>query len=339
MQRCLGLAEQGLGRVAPNPMVGAVLVYEGRIVAEGYHEVYGGPHAEVNAIAHLQDQSLLENCTLYVNLEPCAHHGKTPPCADLVIEKKIPRVIIGSLDTNPLVAGKGIAKLEAAGIHVEHGILGEACRELNKRFFTFHEQQRPYIILKWAETADGFISRLPLPADKADNWITGEDSRKLVHLWRSQEQAIMAGTNTVLADDPQLTTRLVNGKNPLRVIIDRQSRLDGQQAVFNREAETIVFTGAGSKKQEHTRFVQVDLNKPLIPQVLERLYHEKITSLLVEGGAQLLQSFISSGLWDEARIFVNPYKSFGEGIAAPVLDRSHATSRKVGNDILYTLKH
>lgn len=339
MQRCIHLALQGLGKVAPNPMVGAVLVHNNGIVSEGYHEAYGQPHAEVNAIRHLADQSLLSDCTLYVNLEPCSHHGKTPPCADLIIEKGIRRVVIGNLDTNPLVAGRGIAKLQAAGVEVMHGVLNEACRELNKRFFTYHEQQRPYIILKWAETADGFISKKPLPANRQDNRITGEESKKLVHLWRSQEQSIMVGTHTVMADDPQLTTRLVVGRNPLRVLIDRHLQLGPHYAVFNGDAHTLVFTETQHAAFGTVAYTPIDFDREVLPQVLKALYHRGIASIIVEGGTVLLQSFINSSLWDEARVFVNPNLSFGQGVKAPACDHISAPSQQVGNDVLYLRKH
>lgn len=339
MRRCLELAVQGLGHVAPNPMVGSVLVHDGRIIGEGWHQAYGQAHAEVNAIAAVQDESLLKDCTLYVNLEPCSHHGKTPPCADLIIAKGIPRVVVGNVDTNPLVGGRGIAKLEAAGIEVIHGVLNDECRKLNKRFFTFHEQKRPYVILKWAQTADGFISKAPVPVNRSENQITGVEAQKLVHLWRSQEQAIMVGTNTVLADDPQLTTRLVSGKNPVRVVLDKTLKLGRDKAVFNEQAPTIVFNAIDDHHHGHIRHVRIDFEKPLVPQVLYGLYRQNISSLIVEGGTALLQSFIESGLWDEARVFENPQLAFGSGLRAPVLDLSGAISQPLGNDQLYTLMH
>jgi diaminohydroxyphosphoribosylaminopyrimidine deaminase/5-amino-6-(5-phosphoribosylamino)uracil reductase len=206
MQRCLELAIKGLGNVAPNPMVGCVIVCDGEIVAEGYHEQYGSGHAEPNAIKQVSD-AILQKSTLYVTLEPCSHHGKTPPCADLIISKGIKKVVVGNLDSNPLVSGRGIQKLKDAGIEVEYGILDKECRELNKRFFTFHEKKRPYIILKWAQTQDGFISHWPLPENKEDNWITGKESKTLVHQWRTEEQAILIGYNTLLADNPFLNSR------------------------------------------------------------------------------------------------------------------------------------
>lgn len=338
MRRCLELAQKGLGQVAPNPMVGAVLVHDDKIIGEGWHQAYGQAHAEVNAIAAVQDESLLKDCTLYVNLEPCSHHGKTPPCADLIIAKGIPRVVIGNVDTNPLVGGRGIAKLEAAGVEIVHGVLKDEARELNKRFFTFHEQKRPYVILKWAQTADGFISKWPVPANRSENQITGAESQMLVHLWRSQEQAIMVGTNTVLADDPQLTTRLVNGRNPVRVVLDRHLKLAKDKAVFNQQADTIVFNAVDNRHTGHIKHVMIDFDKPVVPQVLQGLYRQGISSLIVEGGTTLLQSFIESGPWDEARVFENPQLMFGSGLRAPVLDLNDATIQSIGRDQLFTLK-
>ena len=339
MQHCLSLAQKGLGHVAPNPMVGAVLVHQDRIVAEGYHEFYGKAHAEVNAFNHLQDDSILSECTLYVNLEPCAHHGKTPPCADLVIRKGVKRVVVGNLDTNPLVAGKGIARIREAGIEVVTGVLEKECRELNKRFFTFHEKKRPYVILKWAQTADGFISRNPVPESREDNWITGPESKRLAHQWRSEEQAILVGRKTVEADNPQLTTRLVTGNNPLRLAIDKDLRLNSSFAIFDNAAKTIVFTGKAQDPAQNVHFVPLDFSKDIIPQMLQHLHSIGISSVIVEGGTTLLQSFIVSGLWDEARVFVNPKLKFGTGILAPKLDHLISIPRGHGNDKLHLINN
>lgn len=339
MQRCLQLAEQGLGHTASNPLVGAVLVYQHQIVAEGYHEQYGQAHAEVNAINHLTDQSLLKDCTLYVNLEPCSHYGKTPPCSDLIIKKGIKKVVIANLDTNPLVSGKGIEKLKKAGIEVATGILDQEARTLNKRFFTFQEKKRPYVILKWAQTADGFISRMPVPERQEDNWITGSEAKKLVHLWRSQEQAIMVGTNTVKADNPELTTRLVTGQNPVRIIIDQHLTLSKAFNVFNTAAKTIVFTALKKENTAHLVYQTIDFTQDIIPQILNHLFSEKISSVLIEGGTQLLQSFIDKDLWDEARIFVNPNLNFVSGLKAPDFDFSNTNPIPIGADLLYTIVH
>ncbi len=337
MQRCLTIAAQGLGQVAPNPMVGCVAVYQDKIISEGYHQVYGGLHAEPNALKGI-DETLLKECTLYVNLEPCSHHGKTPPCADLIISKGIKKVFVGNLDTNPLVAGKGIKKIQDAGIAVEYGILNEACRELNKRFFTFHEKKRPYIILKWAQTNDGFISQNPLPTNKEDNWITGAESKKLVHQWRTQEQAILVGYNTALIDNPLLTARLANGKNPLRVLIDKELSLPKHLAVYNEDAETLVFNSKESIQQNNVHYIKIDFNN-LLTEIMNHLFTKNIASIMIEGGTKTLSQFIKQNLWDEAHVFVNPHKNFINGLKAPIINLSQESKQLVGTDELYILKN
>jgi len=337
MQRCLTIAAQGLGQVAPNPMVGCVVVYQDKIISEGYHQVYGGLHAEPNALKGV-DEALLKECTLYVNLEPCSHHGKTPPCADLIISKGIKKVFVGNLDTNPLVAGKGIKKLQDAGIVVEYGILNEACRELNKRFFTFHEKKRPYIILKWAQTNDGFISQDPLPIHKEDNWITGVESKQLVHQWRAKEQAILVGYNTALLDNPLLTARLANGKNPLRVVIDKELALPKHLAVFNEDAETLVFNSKETIQKNNLHYVKIDFSH-LLTEMMCYLFTKNISSIIIEGGTKTLSQFIEQNLWDEARVFVNTNKNFVKGLKAPVINLYQASKQLVGADELYILKN
>ena len=337
MNQCLLLAEKGLGNVAPNPMVGCVIVHDGQVIGEGYHMQYGGPHAEVNAINNVKDKSLLASSTLYVNLEPCSHFGKTPPCSDLIIEHKLKRVVIGSLDTNPLVAGKGIEKLKAAGIEVVSGVLNEECRLLNKRFFTWHEKKRPYIILKWAQTKDGFISK-KAPFNKDDNWITSSESKKLVHEWRGQEQAIMVGTTTALVDDPQLTVRLTSGKNPLRVVIDRELKISANNLIFSKDAETLVFTEKKVADGQNVKYIQVDFSKDVIAQILDHLYNEKINSILIEGGTKLLQGFIDNGLWDEARIFTGS-KKFNEGVKSPIIRGKEISTISIGEDTLRVISN
>ena len=335
MQRCLTIAVKGLGQVAPNPMVGCVIVHDDKIIAEGYHQVYGGLHAEPHAIKQV-DNALLKECTLYVNLEPCSHHGKTPPCADLIISKGIKKVFVGNLDTNPLVAGKGIKKLQDAGIAVEYGILNDACKELNKRFFTFHEKKRPYIILKWAQTQDGFISRHPLPINKEDNWITGTESKLLVHQWRTEEQAILIGYNTALMDNPLLTARLATGKNPIRVVIDEHLALPNNLAVFNNDAETLVFNAKETITLNHIQRIKIDF-KNLIPEILKQLHSKNIASIVIEGGTKTMNAFMSQNLWDEARVFVNPNKLFTDGLKAPIINLSQVKPQLVGADELYIL--
>ena len=335
MQRCLELAVKGLGNVAPNPMVGCVIVCDGEIVAEGYHEFYGGPHAEPNAIKQVGD-AILKKSTLYVTLEPCSHHGKTPPCADLIINKGVKKVVIGNLDSNPLVAGRGIQKLKEAGIEVEYRVLDKECKELNKRFFTFHEKKRPYIILKWAQTQDGFISRIPLPKNKEDNWITGKESKDLVHQWRGEESAILIGYNTALVDNPLLTTRLVEGKNPVRLIIDKNLDLPHNLNIFNNDAKTIVFNSIKSSDDDNIRYVRIDFQN-MIQEILNECYVLNISSVIIEGGTKTINEFIQKNTWDEARLFVNPNKVFKQGIAAPVISFNQSAPTQIGDDLLYTI--
>lgn len=332
MQRCLQLAVKGLGNVAPNPMVGCIIVYKDEIIGEAYHQKYGEAHAEVNAIASVANKNLLAESTLYVNLEPCSHHGKTPPCSDLLIEHKIKRVVIACMDTNPLVAGKGITKLRNAGIEVFTGVLEDEARKLNKRFFTYHEKKRPYIILKWAQTKDGFISKFA-PFTTEENWITNNESKKLVHTWRAQEQAILVGTNTALLDNPALTTRLVNGKNPIRVLIDRELKVPITNSIFSEGAETIVFTEINQSNKSNISYHQIDFTKDITTPILDFLYHKKISSLLIEGGAQTLESFINKDLWDEARIFKGN-KNFQSGVKAPVINKSKSLLQMIDDDEL-----
>lgn len=335
MKRALELAQKGLGYVAPNPMVGCVIVHDGNIVAEGYHEKYGEAHAEPNAIKQVSDE-LLEKSTLYVTLEPCNHFGKTPPCSDLIISKKIPRVIVGCLDPNPIVASKGIKKLHDAGIQVEYGILEKECRELNKRFFCFQEKKRPYVILKWAQTQDGFISKYPVPENKEENWISSLKSKQLVHQWRAEEQAILVGYSTALNDNPQLTTRLVKGNNPIRIVIDKHLKLPVHLHVFNTEANTIVFNEVMNDTKANVRYIKID-NSNLVGEILHQCYINGISSIIVEGGAKTLQHFISQNLWDEARIFVNPQLHFRAGVAAPEIEIHSIQSQPCGPDLLYII--
>lgn len=333
MQRAIELAKQGLGSVAPNPMVGCVIVKHDKIIAEGYHQQYGGLHAEPNAMRLLSDEELSE-ASLYVSLEPCSHFGKTPPCADLIIDKKIKEVFIGSLDTNPLVSGKGVQKLKDAGIKVEYGILEKECRELNKRFFTFHEKKRPYIILKWAQTADGFISRWPLPQNKDDNWITCNESKKMVHQWRSLEQAILIGYNTLVNDNPSLTTRLVKGKNPTRLVMCRDIPFLQDYQVFSNEAKTVLFNTVKDDHFHSVDFVKVDWQNK-INQILDYCFKNNISSLIVEGGTNTIYQFLNANVWDEARVFVNPNLNFTIGIQAPDFDLTNIETLVSGTDLLY----
>jgi diaminohydroxyphosphoribosylaminopyrimidine deaminase/5-amino-6-(5-phosphoribosylamino)uracil reductase len=333
MQRCLQLAQLGAGNVAPNPMVGAVLVYQDRIIGEGYHQQYGQAHAEVNCINSVlaSNHSLIQKSTLYVSLEPCAHYGKTPPCADLIIRNKIPLVVIGCRDSYVEVDGKGIQKLEQVGIEVITEVLEKEALELNKRFFTFHTQQRPYIILKWAQSTDHIIANANYSAIKISNDITN----RLVHKWRSEEAAILVGTNTALHDNPALTNRLWNGNNPTRLVIDKQLRLPATSHLFDGATKTVVFNFLRDEEKESILFYKLSEEENIIPGLLDALYKLKIQSVLVEGGMQLLQSFINAGCWDEARIITNESLIVGDGIDAPRLRGHRLTSiEKINNDSL-----
>jgi len=315
MQRCLDLAILGMGDVAPNPMVGCVIVYEGTIIGEGYHQKFGQPHAEVNAIRSVKNQELLEQSTLYVSLEPCAHFGKTPPCSDLIIQHRIPRVIIGTIDPFAKVAGKGIERMQNAGIEVEVGVLEEECRELNRRFFTFHEKKCPYIILKWAQTLDGFIDTDRTETEHP-SWITNALAKRLVHKQRSEESAILIGTNTAEFDNPSLTVREWIGNQPVRLVIDRHGRLDVGLHIFDQKAPTWVFTGVEQPDRENLKMIRLHPEQNVIPQLLTELYHRNILSVIVEGGSQLLNSFLELGLWDEAFVYTGN-QFFGKGVEAP----------------------
>lgn len=318
MQRCIDLAKVGFGSVAPNPMVGCVLVYNEKIIGEGFHQKYGGPHAEVNAINSVSDtdSGLLSQSTLYVNLEPCSHYGKTPPCAGLIVSKNIHRVVIGMQDPNPLVAGKGLQLLKEKGISVTTDILKKECRELNRRFLSYFEKERPYIILKWAQTNDGFIA----PDDKVRKQISNEISSELLHKWRSEEQAILVGYNTALIDNPELTVRLWKGKSPVRCVVDKQLQLPVTLHLFDKTTPTIVFNFLKDEDQGILQYIKLDFSTNWINQLLQCLHQKKIQSLIVEGGAKTLQMFMDSSLWDEARVFVSS-NNWESGIKAPLLNR------------------
>lgn len=315
MQRCLDLALLGMGDVAPNPMVGCVIVHDGIIIGEGYHQKFGQPHAEVNAIRSVKNPELLAQSTLYVSLEPCAHFGKTPPCSDLIIENRIPHVVIGTIDPFAKVAGKGIERMKNAGISVEVGILENECRELNRRFFTFHEQKRPYILLKWAQTLDGFID-----TDRTETqhptWITNALSKRLVHKQRSEESAILIGTNTAEYDNPALTVREWTGNQPIRLVIDRIGRLNTELHIFDGKAPTWVFTNQDATDDKNLKYITLDFNQDILPLMLFELYQQNILSVIVEGGGKLLTSFLEADLWDEAFVYTGN-QFFGKGVAAP----------------------
>ncbi len=334
MHRCIGLAQLGAGDVAPNPLVGAVLVYEDKIIGEGYHKRFGEAHAEVNCINSVkeEDKNLVEKSTLYVSLEPCSHFGKTPPCADLIIKNKIPKVVIGCKDVFKEVDGKarpddpvgrGIQKLQNAGIVIVSEVLKKECIELNKRFFTFHQKQRAFIILKWAESANGKIAGSPLHlwrgvGGEGRTFISNEFTNRLVHKWRSEEAAILVGTNTALLDDPHLTTRLWQGNNPIRLIIDIDLRLPSYLNIFNKECKTIIFNKIKHEEDGNLIFYKIEEVNAL-KEIVNALYKLQLQSIIVEGGAKLLQSFINAGLWDEARIICNEQLIISNGINSPEL--------------------
>lgn len=344
MQRCLELAKNGLREAMPNPSVGAVLVYKDRIIGEGHTSPFGGPHGEVNCINSVNEKNrhLIPKATLYVSLEPCSHYGKTPPCCDLIIRHEIQNIVIGTVDPNEKVAGNGIRKLQEAGKNVIVGVLEKECREFNRRFFTFHEKKRPYIILKWAETSDGFLA--PLAAfrqtqgdtisDKKPVWITNTYSRQLVHKWRSEEMAILAGTQTVLDDNPQLDVRTWTGANPIRIILDRSGKIDDTYSVKNHKIKTIILTEKTNfPNLENLLFEVVTFDANLPYTIMDVLYRHNLQSVIIEGGLQTLQTFITADLWDEARVFKGPVV-FGDGIKAPELNNEPMQKQAIINDEL-----
>ncbi len=320
MQRCLELAVSGLGSVSPNPMVGCVIVHHGTIIGEGWHRKYGEAHAEVNAIHSVADKSLLPESTVYVNLEPCSHFGKTPPCADLLISYRVKKVVIGMMDPFEKVAGSGIQKLKDAGIEVQVGVMEEACRELNKRFITFNTQRRPYVILKWAQTINGFIApdaaKMSAEEFEQKRHITGLVVQRLVHKWRSEEDAIMVGTNTIITDNPALNTRAWGGKNPVRITLDLSNRLPANLKIFDGSQPSIIFSTTDKKPANNLEYISIDKEQPVFTQMLHALYERHIQSLIVEGGTITLNHILAFGLWDEAQVFVSP-QTLEDGIAAP----------------------
>jgi diaminohydroxyphosphoribosylaminopyrimidine deaminase/5-amino-6-(5-phosphoribosylamino)uracil reductase len=326
IKRCIEIAKNGLGSTRPNPLVGSVIVYNNQIIGEGYTSAYGSNHAEVNAINSVKDKTLLRLSTIYVTLEPCSHYGKTPPCSDLIIKHQIPKVVIGCVDDNTQVAGKGIEKLKNAGCKVIVGVLETECKEHHKRFFTFHNKKRPYIILKWAQTADGFIA----PETKNEQkpvWITSPYSRQLVHKWRTEEQAILVGTYTVLCDNPSLTVRDWTGQNPMRLVIDRENKLSKNYAVFNKDAKTIIVSSN-----------DLDFSNNVAQQICKILFKNDINSVIVEGGAKTLQTFIDENLWDEARVFTGNMQ-FKKGVKAPMFSGKLISEETILSDILKIYKN
>ncbi|PLW94990.1 MAG: bifunctional diaminohydroxyphosphoribosylaminopyrimidine deaminase/5-amino-6-(5-phosphoribosylamino)uracil reductase RibD [Marinilabiliales bacterium] len=337
MSRCLELAKNGYSHVEPNPYVGCVIVHDDKIIGEGWHRKFGEAHAEVNAIHSVEDKRLLSESTLYVNLEPCSHYGKTPPCADLIVQHKLARVFIGMQDPSPKVAGKGEAKLRNAGIEVISGVLEEESRFLNRRFVTFHTHNRPYVILKWAQTADKLIDidRSDPDMVNADNWISGQELKVLVHKWRAQEMGILLGRNTLENDNPELTVREWEGKNPVRIILTNRELDENMYKVFNKEAETWVIQPFKEGKTDKATYIRLPELQNTARNILELLYQRFVFSLIVEGGRDTLELFIKEGLWDEARV-IHGSKTFGKGLSAPELPDSRLIrTEKHGNDFLH----
>jgi len=316
MQRAFELALNGMGHVSPNPMVGCVVVHNGLIIGEGWHMKYGGPHAEVNAINSVKDKSLLSDATVFVTLEPCSHHGLTPPCSDLLISSGVKKVVIGNMDPNPKVLGKGIQKLRDSGVEVNIGQFPDQGEEVNKRFFTYHRMKRPFIILKWAETADGFIAH----ENYDSKWISNDCSRQLVHRWRAEEDAVLVGKNTALYDDPALTVRDAAGKNPVRIVIDHKLQLPHHLQLFDHSIPTICYNLSQDKDLANLEYVKLEEGR-FEDSLLTDLYNRKIISIIIEGGRSTLQSFIDKNLWDEARIFKSK-GIFKKGIKAPRMENA-----------------
>jgi diaminohydroxyphosphoribosylaminopyrimidine deaminase / 5-amino-6-(5-phosphoribosylamino)uracil reductase len=336
MQRCIELAQLGIRSAYPNPLVGAVIVHNDRIIGEGYHQKYGEAHAEVNAINSVENKSLLKESTLYVSLEPCAHFGKTPPCANLIVKNELKKVVIGCVDSYSEVSGKGIDRLKKHGIEVLVGVLEKECRNLNKRFFTFHEKKRPYIILKWAETKDGFIDKIRNSSTPEINWITQPETQTLVHKWRSEEHAILVGTNTSLNDNPSLTVRNVKGQNPVRILIDRNLKVKPEASIYNTESRTIILNTEKKYEKDNLKFIQ--LEDFSIKSITNKLYEEKMLSVIVEGGSATIQRFIEENLWDEARVLVGQ-TLFKEGLKAPALSFRPISQTDFYGDTIYRYKN
>jgi len=340
MQRCLELAVMGIGNVSPNPMVGCVIVHEDQIIGEGYHQKIGEAHAEVNAIQDVfakhgnNAPNLLKQATAYVTLEPCSHFGKTPPCADLLVRHQLKQVVVGNTDPFESVNGRGIAKLRDAGIEVITEVLKEQCEFVNRRFFTRIKAQRPYFILKWAQTANGYFA----PENALQQWISGPEAKTLTHQWRNEEDGILVGKNTVLTDNPQLNTREVKGKNPIRIIIDKNLAIPSDFHIFNDAAKTVIFNEVKTDVINNIHFIQMEDMHFYLPQkIAYQLYLMDIQSVIIEGGANILQQFIVANLWDEARIFTNK-ATWEKGIKAPEINGTVIEQTAIGNDELKIYK-
>ena len=328
MRRALELAERGLGTTSPNPMVGCVVVDHHEIIGEGWHQQFGGAHAEVYALNSVKDVSRIANSTIYVTLEPCSFIGKTPACSDLLIRSKVKKVVVAAIDPNPRVSGNGIERLKNAGIEVEVGLLREESKDLNRRFEVNIVEQRPFIILKWAQTADGFIAR----ENHDSKWISNNLSRQLVHKWRSEEDAILVGKNTIKYDDPALTVRDWSGRNPIRVVLDRNLGLSAQYQIMDQQVPTTIYNTAKSSEKENLTLVKISEDQ-FVMKVMQDLYQKEIGSVIVEGGSEILHSFIAANLWDEARVFTSEQK-FGKGIKAPLLANAPAEELEIAEDRL-----
>lgn len=316
MARCISLARGGAGNVAPNPMVGAVIVHRGKIIGEGYHRKCGEAHAEVNAIASVRDESLLKEATIYVSLEPCSHYGKTPPCAELIIKKQIPRVVIGCLDPFPEVSGRGVKMLREAGVEVVTGVMEKEAWELNRVFMTFQEKHRPYVYLKWAQSADGFMDRLRTDNSSPAVVLSSPETMRRVHRLRANVAAIMVGTQTAWLDNPSLTVRHWAGKSPVRVVLDRTLRIPSHYHLFDGTVKTLVFTALEAPDRENVEYITIDFTQPVLPQVMHELYLRKLNSLMVEGGATLLGHFLEEDLWDQMLVETAPIR-LESGVKAP----------------------
>jgi len=336
MAQCIEMAKDRLGYVSPNPMVGSLIARNSEVLARGVHRTFGADHAEVAALKNLPTDCSREGLTLYVNLEPCCHFGKTPPCSEAIIKSGIKRVVVGCIDPFVKVSGGGIEQLRGSGIEVTLGVLEEESRELNRRFFTFHQKRRPYIVLKWAETADHYIAR----PDGSSRWISCWDSRKLTHQWRSEEDAIMVGTKTAVIDNPQLSVRHTTGTNPARLVIDKELKLSQDAHLLDQSVPTIVFNFVRDQTLNNLEYCKLDPTRPILPQVMARLFDREIQSLLVEGGAGTHRSFLEADLWDEIRAFRSK-EEFKEGISAPHLPdpapNVKITEQSVGTDLLTTI--
>lgn len=334
MERAIQLAKMGGVSVAPNPMVGAVITIDNRVIGEGYHKAFGQPHAEVNAVNSVKDKELLKKATIYVSLEPCSHFGKTPPCADLIVKYQFKRVVIACQDTFSKVSGKGIERIRNAGIQVELGLLEEETRKLNKRFFTFHEKKRPYVILKWAQTKDGFIDRHLEDREKGVNWITQPETKLFVHQWRSEEQAILVGWKTIANDNPQLNVRKISGRSPHRFIIDPGCNSPLNSEVFSDGNKTTVLVKQNQFKNLPENVEVIELGYINVSKVLDVIYSKQFLSVFIEGGSNTISQFIESNLWDEARVLEgNIY--FKQGLSAPQLNLKSKQQITLGKDTLY----